>query len=384
MFDLAVSSRGRWAFDVAVAVLVAASVAIGTSQIDAEQGERVVDGLAFACGIGAALALMWWRRWAVIVAGVAIVAIGIYLFRGYPGGPAVLPVPLAMLALGYVARRRDAWIGVLVLFGITTVGSAAAGTGILFHLSLVVGWGAAAVLAGQALAARGERAAAERERIAHAHEQALANERLRIAQDVHDSVAHAMATINVQSGVAAHLVEHKPEQAVVALEAIRVASRDALDELGSILGVLRDADSDAPTSPLSGIDDLSDLVERARGDGLTVMLDQFGDVGSVATPVSTAAYRVVQEALTNTRRHAGTDASVTVTIAAGQAGSLRVAVRDDGGGRVLVGGDESRATGGFGLVGMRERVESSGGTLSAGPTTSGFLVDATWPDRVDA
>lgn len=250
----------------------------------------------------------------------------------------------------------------------------------MFHLLFVGGWGAAAVLAGQALAARGERAAAERERLAHASERALARERLRIAQDVHDSVAHAMATINVQSGVAAHLMEHKPEQAVVALEAIRMASRDALEELGTILGVLRDSGSSAPLAPLANIGDVSTLVERARVDGVTVTVDRSGDVGSVAPNVSAAAYRVVQEALTNTRRHAGHGAVVTVTLAVGDRASLRVTVSDDGGGKVPVGGADS---GGYGLVGMRERVEASGGSLSAEPMRpAGFVVDAVWPERV--
>ncbi len=380
MLDSEVSTRTHLGIDVAGAVVVAALVAIGTSQIEAEPGEALVDALAFVCGIGAALSLALWRRWAVVVAGVVTVAIGVYLARGYPGGPAVLPVPLSMLALGYTAPRRAAWIGVGALFVATAVGSAVADRGILSHLLLVVGWGAASVLAGQALAIRGERAAVERERVAHAQEQALARERLRIAQDVHDSVAHAMATINVQSGVATHLVGTKPEQAVVALEAIRVASRDALEELGAILGVLRDSDSAAPKAPLANIGDISSLVERARDDGLTVTLDQSGDASAVAATVGAAAYRVVQEALTNTRRHAGPAAEVAVAVAVGEGGSLRLTVRDDGGGKILVGGVEP---GGFGLIGMSERVEATGGSLSAGPTsTSGFGVEASWPDRV--
>ncbi len=381
MLDFTVPPHLRRRVDVAAALVVAGLVVFGTAQVGAEPGERAVDAVAFACGGIGSVSLMWWRRWAVPVAGVVSAAIAVYLARGYPGGPAVLPVPLSMLALGFVAPRRVAWIGVAGLLVATAIGSLIGGSGLLFHLLLVVGWGAAAVLAGQALAASGERAAARRERVAHAQEQALARERLRIAQDVHDSVAHAMATINVQSGVAAHLIEHKPEQAVVALEAIRMASRDALDELGSILGVLRDSGSAPPLSPLAGLGDVAALVERARTDGVTVTLDQTGDIGSVSPPVGAAAYRVVQEALTNTRRHAGPDAVVAATIAVGERGSLRVTISDDGGGKVLVGGDDS---GGFGLVGMQERVEASGGSLSVGPSeTSGFVVDAVWPERVD-
>ena len=132
----------------------------------------------------------------------------------------------------------------------------------------VVGLASAAVLAGQAIAARGERAAAERERLAHQEQQAVAAERLRLAQDLHDSVAHAMVTINVQSGVAVRLFDRDPSQARDALEAIRVASSDALDELGAILGVLRDPDADAPRAPLSTLADVGSLVERARADGV--------------------------------------------------------------------------------------------------------------------
>lgn len=378
MLDSGESIRTPKPVDVAVALLVAGLVAVGTTQIEAEAGDRAVDAVALACGVVPSVALMWWRRWAGAVVVVAAVAIAVYLARGYPGGPAVLPIPLSMLALGYAGSRRDGWLSVAGLFVATAIGSVIAGTEVLFHLLLVVGWGAAAVLAGQALATRGERAAAERERVAHAQERALADERLRIAQDVHDSVAHAMSTINVQSGVAAHLMANKPEQAVEALEAIRTASRDALEELGSILGVLRDSDSSAPRAPLAGLGDIASLVDRARADGITVDLEQSGDLGRVSPTVGVAAYRVVQEALTNTRRHAGSEAAVSATVGVDGRGSLRVVVRDDGGNKVLVGGG---ASSGFGLIGMRERVEASGGSLSAQPTSSGFVVDATWPDR---
>ena len=122
----------------------------------------------------------------------------------------------------------------------------------LAELLVLVGWASAAVLAGQAIAARGERVAADRERARHAQEQALAQERLRIARDLHDSVAHAMATINVQSGVAAHLLDRDTGQAKQALEAIRTASSDALDELTAILSVLRAGGGDRRTSPRAG------------------------------------------------------------------------------------------------------------------------------------
>ena len=358
-------------------------VLAGTSQVETEPDERAVDGIAYACAVVSATALMFWRRWIRVVVGVVAVSISVYLARHYPPGPAFLPVPLSMLGLGFLAPRRVAWLGVLALLALTTIGSRVAGESLVAHLLFFFGWGSAAVLAGQALAARGERAAAEREREAHAQEQALASERLRIAQDVHDSVAHAMATINVQSGVAAHVLDHKPEQAAVALEAIRTASRDALEELGSILGVLRDSDAAAPRSPIAGLDDISGLVDRARSDGVAITFDRTGEQESVPPTIATAAFRVVQEALTNTRRHASSQAQVAVTVAAGEDGSLRVTVRDDGGGeRPADGAAVDAPSGGLGLVGMRERVQASGGTLTVGPASpAGFAVDAAWPDR---
>ena len=374
-----------------VVALVLTLIVVGTAQIEPEAGNRRADALAFGCGIVAALSLLGWRRWAPVVATVVALAVAMYLARDYPGGPALLPGPLSMLALGYTASRRTAWAGVVLLLVATGVGRLVAGHSLLLHEVVFLGWASAAVLAGQALAARGERAATERERVAHAHDRALAAERLRIAQDLHDSVAHAMATINVQSGVAAHLVNRRPEHAAQALEAIRTASADALDELGAILGVLRQ-DGAAPRVPLAGLDGVAELVTRARADGLRVTLTGVaGDVepspGLPAT-VGAAAYRVVQEALTNTRRHAGADAAATVEVDAvdtdHRVPGLRVTITDDGGRRPVsvATNDPGPVAGGFGLVGMRERVEASGGTLATGPRPAGgFRVDANWPGR---
>ena len=300
-----------------------------------------------------------------------------YLARGYPDGPALLPGPLALLALGYRAPRRIAWIGAAAYLASAFIGRAVGSDDIGYgNLLAVVGLASAAVLAGQAIAARGERAAAQRERLAHQEEQAIAAERLRIAQDLHDSVAHAMATINVQSGVAARLLDRDPSQAKGALEAIRVASSHALDELGAILGVLRDP-GDVPRAPVSTLADVGSLVERARADGLRVTSDVRGSVDSVATSVSSAAYRVVQEALTNVRRHAGSEATATLDVVIGDHGTVRVSVRDDGQGPQTNGSSI-----GLGLVGMRERVESTGGLLCTGPRRDGgFEVVATWNGR---
>lgn len=375
------SARAPRRIDVAVVLAVIALVVIGTSQIDADPGTRAVDALAIGCGVIGAASLAWWRRWSVGVTAVVTLAISVYLARDYPGGPALMPGPLALLALGYTSSRRRAWIGAAGLAVTTTISRLVADRAPWPHVLVLFGWAAAAVLAGQALGGRGERSAAERERVAHAHEQALTNERLRIAQDLHDSVAHAMATINVQSGVAAHLIDRQPEQAAKALEAIRAASADALDELGTILGVLREPDSHAPVEPMAGLADIVDLVERARTDGLRVALTTDGDSSGVPPTLAAAAFRVAQEALTNSRRHAGPRAKVDVAVDVGDRGELRVRVTDDGGVEGTAPRADVASSGGFGLVGMRERVESSGGTLDVGPTAGGFRVLARWPPR---
>ena len=358
--------------------MVVGIVILGTTHMEWEAADPARDWVAYACGVIGAASLAFWRRWPLAVTAIAAVTSGVYVARGYPDGPALLPGPLALLALGYQAPRRVAWIGAAAYLASALIARAVGGDGVEYGEVLAVfGLASAAVLAGQAIAARGERAAAERERLAHQEEQAIAAERLRLAQDLHDSVAHAIVTINVQSGVAAHLLDRDPSQAKGALEAIRAASGRALDELGAILGVLRDPDADAPRAPVSTLADVVSLVERARADGLRVTADVRGPVDSVPMSVSSAAFRVVQEALTNVRRHAGSEATATLDVVIGDHGTVTVSVRDDGQGPQTDGSST-----GLGLVGMRERVESTGGLLRTGPRRDGgFEVVATWNGR---
>lgn len=370
----------RWP-DVGLAALVVFFVVLGTTHIDQEEAARAPDALAFVCGITGAASLAFWRRFTLPMVAVVATALFVYLVRGYPGGPALLPGPIAMAFLGYRVARPLVWwiggaIGVVLVVGQWIGEDELGATGVIG-----TGWSFAAVFAGQLLSARSERIAAERERQQFAQRQAVSEERLRIAQDLHDSVAHAMATINVQSGVAAHLLDRKPEQAKTALEAIRQASSDVLDELGIILGALRrDDDGSAPRAPVAGLERLDDLVARSQTDGLVVSCRVDGDTAVVSPSLSTAAYRVVQESLSNTRRHAGPDAMATISVAIAGPGSLVVDVVDDGG-RSATGAVTHRvATAGFGLglAGMRERVESTGGTLTTGPDGRGYRVRAAW------
>src|SRR5215207_5317670 len=215
MSDASRAAARRWPrpLDVVGALVVVGIVVLGTTHMEWNAADPARDWLAYACGVTGAASLVFWRRWPLAVSAVAAVMTGVYVARSYPDGPALLPGPLALLALGYQAPRRISWVAAAAYIGSALTARTIGSDEVDGDWLAVVGVASAAVLAGQAIAARGERAAAQRERLAHQQERAIAAERLRLAQDLHDSVAHAMATINVQSGVAAHLLDRDPSQA---------------------------------------------------------------------------------------------------------------------------------------------------------------------------
>jgi signal transduction histidine kinase len=200
-------------------------------------------------------------------------------------------------------------------------------------------------------------------------------ERLRIARELHDVVAHTMATINVQAGAAGHLVDERPEQAAEALEAIRQASKEGLRELRGILNVLRQADEPDSRRPAPDLSQLPELVDNVSRAGLITELRITGHERPPAPTVALAAYRIVQESLTNALRYAGpTTATVTLDYGPGQ---LSLEVLDRGQKTV---DDEAGLGAGHGIAGMRERAAAVGGTLEAGPAAGGgFRVRAVLP-----
>jgi signal transduction histidine kinase len=214
-------------------------------------------------------------------------------------------------------------------------------------------------------------------------------ERLRIARELHDVVAHTMATINVQACAAAQLLTDRPEQAAESLAAIRAASKDGLRELRVILNVLRHVDEGAdPTQPAPGLARLDALAAGVRQAGLPVTVTITGQPCPLPAVTDLAAFRIVQEALTNSVRHAG-PATATVAVSYGD-DCLVVEVTDDGGGATVRSGKNGAATSadgqplgggwGHGLRGIRERAAAAGGTVEIGPAAAGgFRIAARFP-----
>lgn len=226
-----------------------------------------------------------------------------------------------------------------------------------------------------------ERAARlQREREAQS-KAAVAAERARIARELHDVVAHNVSVMVVQADGAAYVLDASPEQAKQALATISSTGRQALAEMRRLLGLLRAGDdSGGEYVPQPGVDQLSELVEQVRGAGLPVRFEVTGEARPLSSGVELTAYRIVQEALTNTRKHGGIDATATVQLAFADA-ELDLLIEDDGrGAQHELYEDGGRDGLGQGLIGMRERIGMIGGTLEAGPRPGGgFRISAVLP-----
>lgn len=201
-------------------------------------------------------------------------------------------------------------------------------------------------------------------------------ERMRIAREMHDIVAHSMSVIITQADGGRYAAKASPQAAVTALETIAETGREALGNLRGMLGVLRDPNASAQTTPMPGIHDLGSLVENVRAAGLEVTLSTAPDVPELAPAAQLAVYRIVQEALTNTMKHGGPDARADVTVEPGEAGVVA---------RVVSTGRAESAVApgsGAGIQGMKERAHIHGGSLVAEPTEAGFLVELSLPEDV--
>jgi signal transduction histidine kinase len=351
---------------------------VGTFGAGRGQPDReAVDPVAIAFVVAAALPLLWRRRYPLPVLVASHSFVLVYWLLGYPGGPIFLSPLIAFFTAVLLGRRIGAWIVlaagfVALTFGPTVVSDEPIPT--LGHVVGIAAWLLVIAAAADILRVRRERMAeADRMHEEEARRRA-SEERLRIARELHDVLAHNISMINVQAGVALHLLDERPEQARPALTAIKQASKDALTELRSVLGVLRRVDEeDGSKDPAPTLARLDDLLARTKSAGLSVRLVVEGDVRPLPAPVDLAAFRIVQEALTNVVRHAGASTSTVLVRYADDA--VTVQVDDDGRGS----GGRSPGSG-SGIVGMRERAESVGGSLEAGPRPDGgFRVRARLP-----
>jgi signal transduction histidine kinase len=213
---------------------------------------------------------------------------------------------------------------------------------------------------------------AERAAAADIAARAVADERLRIARELHDVVAHAMSLIAVQAGSGRLVIDESPEVARASLSTIETTSREALQEMRRLLAVLRDDSMPSVLAPSPGVGDLDELVARTVENGMRVNVRTDGVPAELPAGVGLCVYRVVQEALTNVRKHARAT-SVDVDLRY-EPNALKVEVLDDGIGSGAVSGG-----GGHGLLGLRERVELYGGSFEAGPVARGFRVVARFP-----
>ena len=353
---------------------------VGTLGAAGEQRDRrSVDALAVVLLLAGPLALALLRRRPVVLAATVMAVTGAYLVAGYPYGPVFVSVAVSLYWVMGAGRRLAGWTIAGVGFASALVLQAWVGRGPAWtavHAAGVAGWLVVVLVVGEIGRVRAERLAeAEHARVEFDRRRA-GEERLQIAQELHDVLAHNISLISVQAGVGLHLMDEQPDKARDALVAIKQASKDALGELRSVLDLLRGTDEAAPRSPTAGLDQLDRLVANAAATGLDVRVETEGAARTLPPEVDLAALRITQEALTNVTRHAG--ASHALVRLSYEPDQLVVEVDDDGQGAPA--GDAAATPGGNGIVGMRERAAALGGRLDAGPGPSGgFRVTARLP-----
>jgi signal transduction histidine kinase len=364
-----------WRPDVFITLTMTAAV-IGMTAGFAHwhDGPKPLDTLGVLWLSACTVPLFYRCRAPIIVLELTSLATFTYYASGYPGGPAILAPTLALVTVAYVR-------GPLIASGAGTVLVAVCVTQVLLggdkngtldpRLLGFVLWVAVAVCIGTFGRMRRAAVVSATERAAEADRLRAEEQRLSIAREVHDVVAHSLAMINVQAGVAAHVADRRPDEAKAALLAIKEASRSALTDLRATLGVLRSGDERTPTP---GLGRLPDLVTVASAAGIAVHADADEDVvGALPAPVDVAAYRILQECLTNVVRHGKGADTVTVRLTRTD-DELAITVLDNG--RAV----KPAVGGGNGLRGMAERAQALGGRVVAGPvSTGGFQVSAWLP-----
>ncbi len=354
-------------------------------------GHTDLDALGFALLLGGPALLLLRRRHPVFTVCAVAAVTALYFLRAYTYGPAPLALVVAMMTAIVSGHRLVTWagagLGLAAFFSLTAligVPAAERGQDGLFPVeeptpggsSFVVGWALVVLVSSELVRMRAQRAAESARVRAEEERRQASEERLRMARELHDVLAHNISMINVQAGVALHLIDQNPEQARTALAAIKDASKEALTEMRGVIGALRSQGETAPRAPTAGLDRLDELLDRARAAGLAVEAEITGERRPLHAGTDLAAFRIVQESLTNVTRHAGPGpVTARVAIAYGEH-EVVVRVEDDGRGAPLL----DDRPGGSGIRGMRERAAALGGTFDAGPRPGGgFRVRAALP-----
>jgi signal transduction histidine kinase len=370
-----------WAADAAIAVAVIAIQVGGSYAFASRHPGHPAPGIAayLLLAVGGA-ALIARRRYPV---GVLALTLAVAIWPGAASQAQLIWLALIVAFFTAVqARRRAAAVASLVIGYVASIwppwligtrGHATAGFAVGLALGLLF-----LLAVAEVIRARGQRSAA----LEHSRQEELrrraGEERMRIARDLHDMVAHNISVINVQANTALHLMDRQPDRARSALVTINEVSKQALVELRSVLGVLRAVDESVPRAPTPGLARLGDLADTATAAGLAVRVEESGQRSPLPADVDLAAYRIVQEALTNSARHSGgTNATVRIAY---REGALMVEVDDDGA-RRPPGRPPGQPQGtGSGIAGMTERAAALGGTLQAGRRPGGgFTVRARLP-----
>jgi len=331
----------------------------GASRNQPEAREPDVIAVLIALAGPASLYLLGRRPRTVLLFVTAITSL--YVAMGYAAGPVFASFVISAVVNVARSRRVEAWGAVAGLLLLSmAIQFFAHDSWSWGYAAGVLAWSLLVLAIGELVRLNRARMAEYRRARAEERRREAGEERLRIARELHDVVAHHMSLIHVQAGVALHLVDRKPEQVETALTTIKDASKEALTELRALIGVLRADGEEAPLAPVARLEGLDELADRTSHAGVTTTVEVTGDLGTIPTATGTAAYRIVQEAVTNVVRHSGaTRARINVVVGAHE---LEVTVTDNGRGP----GDVDSGAG-TGLRGMRERASALGGTVDLEP-----------------
>lgn len=374
---LRTAAARRWAVDAAIAAVVTAvqvGAAAAGSSWHSGQGPVPISAYVLVAVGGASLIAR--RRYPVGVLAVTLITT---LWASGENAHATYLALIVAFFNAVLARKRAAAIASLIIGYAASVWPWLIGQSGRPSAAFALGLAAGLIFllsAAELIRSRSQRAAALQRTREEEFRRRASEERMRMARDLHDVVAHNISVINVQANTALHLMDRQPERARSALTTINDVSRQALVELRSVLGVLRDIDESAPRAPSPGLAHLGGLVDNAAAAGLTVHIEVAEPPARLPADVDLAAYRIVQEALTNSARHSG-GTRATVRISYGD-GAAIVEVDDDGAGRPA-GRPMARAgRPGNGIAGMTERAKALGGTLQAGHRPEGGFRVRAW------